>query len=101
MTAVRAIDGDTARGESGSLSCNGCTARWSGVARAHCSGCHKTFASPGLFDRHRSPAGEHGKCHHPATITTSSGERVMFLRDGLWRSPEITEEQKRKAGWIS
>jgi hypothetical protein len=79
------------------VTCTGCAARWSGVARAHCSGYHKTFASPGLFDKHRSTAGDHGKCVHPATVTTSSGEWVMFLRDGLWRSPEMSEEQKATA----
>lgn len=77
-------------------SCNGCGNTWTGLSRAHCAaeGCHRTFGSVGLFDRHRSSAGKHGTCLDPTSITNSNGERVMFYRDGMWRGPEMTEEQK-------
>src|SRR6185437_810072 len=81
-------------------SCNGCGTHWTGLSRAHCSACHQTFASSGLFDRHRSSSGDHGTCLNPASIIhTATGERVMFYREGMWRGPEMTEEQKIKAGW--
>lgn len=81
----------------------GCGARWTDLRTAHCAadGCHRSFASVGLFDRHRSTTGnEQGSCRNPNQITNTNGDRVMFLRDGTWRSPEMTEDQKRKAGWI-
>lgn len=72
--------------------CGGCDNRWSGVSRAHCSGCHRTFAAFGLFDRHRRIRGEVGSCLDPETITvtTKAGDvnRVMFLIDGIWSSVE-------------
>jgi hypothetical protein len=82
------------------ITCGGCDATWTGTGRAHCSasGCHRTFATAALFDRHRSAAGEHGTCLDPETLVNrESGERLMFHRDGMWRSPEMTEEQKAKA----
>lgn len=75
-------------------SCNGCHTHWTGLTRAHCAACHQTFAAPGLFDRHRTTTGDHGTCHNPATITNAAGERIMFYRDGMWRGPELTDEQK-------
>ncbi|MCA1696466.1 MAG: hypothetical protein LC749_18055, partial [Actinobacteria bacterium] len=65
---------------------------------AHCSACHSTFVTVGLFDAHRSIAGDYGTCRDPATLTyragRRAGERVMFWGDGLWRAPEMTDEQK-------
>lgn len=80
-----------------------CGARWTDLRTAHCAAekCHRSFASIGLFDRHRSTTGsEQGSCRNPTTITNTHGHRIMYLRDGIWRSPELTDEQKRKAGWI-
>lgn len=77
--------------------CNGCDVTWTGHRIAHGACCHRTFASVGLFDKHRSMAGDHGTCHHPASVTTTSGERVMFLRDGMWKAPEMTDEEKTAA----
>lgn len=77
------------------ITCSGCDTTWTGATRCHCSaeGCHRTFAGLGLFDRHRHNRGEHGGCDDPANIRTQAGERVMFLRDGIWSGPEMTEEQ--------
>ncbi len=78
----------------GPHSCCGCTAVWTGASTAHCSACHSTFATVGLFDAHRSIAGDCGTCRDPATLTyragQRAGERVMFWRDGLWWAPEMT-----------
>lgn len=76
------------------FTCSGCDATWGGQGRAHCAGCHRSFSTAGLFDLHRSAHGERGGCKDPATITDQSGQRVLFLRDGLWRGPEMTADQK-------
>jgi hypothetical protein len=78
--------------------CGGCDATWTGDGRAHCSACHRTFAGVGLFDRHRSMAGERGACADPAALRHGeTGEPVMFLRHGMWCGPEMTDEQKAAA----
>lgn len=65
------------------ITCSGCTAKWSGVTRAHCSGCHRTFTGVSAFDRHR----EDGACLDPASLG-------MVERDGgLWGAPAMTPEQ--------
>jgi hypothetical protein len=66
--------------------CGGCDNRWGGVSRAHCSGCHRTFAGVDLFDRHRRDIRGVGTCIDPATLTTKAGVATMVFRDGLWRS---------------
>lgn len=82
----------------GPHSCSGCSAVWTGAHIAHCSACHSTFAAVGLFDAHRSIAGNSGTCRDPATLTyrtgQRAGERVMFWRDGLWRAPEMPDEEE-------
>lgn len=65
-------------------SCGGCSARWSGVSRAHCSACHETFAGAAFFDRHRRNRGEEGYCLHPSEISKPD----MYLVSGLWTSVE-------------
>jgi hypothetical protein len=79
------------------ITCAKCQTKWSGAAVAHCSGCHASFAGVSLFDKHRTVRGEHGTCLDPETVRNGrTGQRVMFLRDGVWRGPEMTEEQKLK-----
>lgn len=66
------------------LSCSGCPSRWSGLARAHCSGCHLTFTGVSAFDRHRS---SEGTCLLPPDLG-------MVLRDGgLWGAPALSPEE--------
>jgi hypothetical protein len=78
--------------------CGGCDATWTAPTAAHCGSCHRTFAGVALFDAHRSATGEHGACIDPETIRHGkTGERLMFHRNGMWRGPEMTEEQKAKA----
>lgn len=78
--------------------CGGCDATWTASLAAHCGCCHRTFASVGLFDHHRSAQGEHGTCLDPESIRHGkTGERLMFYRNGMWRGPEMTEEAKAKA----
>ncbi|MGH2897001.1 MAG: hypothetical protein ACRDRO_14235 [Pseudonocardiaceae bacterium] len=71
-----------------------CGARWTARGAAHCGSCHETFSGPSNFDAHRATTGDHGRCRPPATITNSAGERLLFFRRGMWRSPEMTEEDK-------
>lgn len=77
--------------------CRGCKATWTGTAVCHCTGCHQTFAGVTAFDNHRDHSasmGEHGGCRRPAEMLTKDGERTLWLRDGVWRAPEMTEAQK-------
>jgi hypothetical protein len=78
--------------------CSTCSATWTGNSACHCAGCHHTFVSATLFDAHRTQHGERGVCRRPADLTFTSGQRagdpVMFFREGMWRGPEMTEEQK-------
>lgn len=73
-----------------------CGATWTGLSRAHCSGCGHTFAAVSYFDRHRTNKGEHGTCLDSATITDTNGNRVLFHRNGYWTGPEMTNEQKTR-----
>ena len=82
--------------------CSGCSATWTGTSVCHCSSCHRTFAGVRVFDLHRTQYGEHGTCRRPADMIVTSGlragEPVMFLRDGIWRGPELSDEQKSRFG---
>lgn len=69
------------------ITCGGCTQIWTAASAGHCSACHRTFATVGLFDRHRSPVGKHGSCREPSTVG-------LEFRDGMWRGPAMTAEQK-------
>lgn len=54
---------------------------------SHCGGCHETFASLSLFDRHR--VGDHGadrRCLNPAEMT-DSGAPLAQDEHGTWYSP--------------
>jgi hypothetical protein len=77
--------------------CGGCRARWAGDRPCHCSACHRTFAGVNLFDMHRTAKGERGECLPPATIRNRAEQPLMFFRNGMWRGPEMTDEQKAAA----
>ncbi|WP_456238810.1 FDXHR family putative zinc-binding protein [Saccharopolyspora karakumensis] len=53
------VDGLRTRGSalSNTFTCGGCKKTWTGLAQAHCSRCHRTFAAAALFDKHRQ-----GRC---------------------------------------
>ena len=53
-----------------------CGARWSGTAKAHCAGCHRTFSTNGVFDRHRRNL----SCLDPDTATKKDGTEVFHPR---------------------
>lgn len=95
----------TARGlgRESAITCGGCPATWTATGAAHCACCHQTFSTWRLFDAHRHARGEHGGCLDPSAIVNGvTGERVMFLREGMWRGPELTDEQKaRMRGRVS
>jgi hypothetical protein len=79
--------------------CPRCGIRWSGLGAAHCcaAGCGRLFATARLFDLHRHARGDHGGCLDPVTLVTArTGDRVMFLRDGMWRNPEMPPERRER-----
>lgn len=58
-----------------------CGKSWTGNGRAHCSGCHETFSTYGVSDRHRIGAfGPDRRCADPATVG-------LVLRNGIWGGP--------------
>lgn len=61
------------------ITCSGCDAEWTAMSACHCSGC-----------KHRSAYGERGRCLDPAELPG------LEFRLGMWRGPEMTEEQKAK-----
>lgn len=71
-----------------------CGATWTGTRAAHCSGCCRTFSGIELFDRHRAGYGEHGQCVDPAELRDRTGTLICEFRDGMWRFPEMTDEEK-------
>lgn len=73
--------------------CGGCGALWTGTRACHCACacCHATFSSVSLFDAHRVAEGEHSACRDPATLPQ------VVWRDSMWRSPEMTGEEKAAA----
>jgi hypothetical protein len=79
--------------------CSGCTTTWTGTRLCHCGNCHRSFSGVGHFDAHRSQYGDRGSCTDPATLTirdgARAGEPAMYLRDGIWSGPEMTDEQKQ------
>lgn len=82
---------------SGSYTCGGCNNRWNGISRCHCAaaGCHQTFGGIGLFDRHRRDVKGVGTCLDPETIVSpKTGEREMYLTNGIWQSVEAPAVRK-------
>ena len=67
--------------------CSKCHERWPGTARAHFTGCHKTFRSAGGFDKHRKDFA----CLDPANIGMEMDEK------GSWLTP-MPEDVKRRLG---
>lgn len=58
-----------------------CGKTWTGMLRAHCSACHRTFNRDSLADKHRrGPHGPERHCVDPA-------ELGMVERDGIWYGP--------------
>lgn len=62
-----------------------------------CASCHLVFSGLTNFDKHRTrnvtKVGP--MCVHPSEVG------LVFREDrGYWSSPPMTDEQKRKAGWL-
>ncbi|MBN9740466.1 hypothetical protein DMP23_04990 [Amycolatopsis sp. A1MSW2902] len=58
------------------LTCGGCPNTWTGVSRAHCSACHRTFGGVVGFDKHR----HEGRCRDPLS-------QGLTLKSGIWVHP--------------
>lgn len=63
-----------------------CKARWTGLGRAHCSGCHNTFSSVSLFDQHLTGVG--------ACLSPESMRYRLF--DEVWHGKEMSPEVRRQ-----
>lgn len=62
------LDGSRIRSGMGRCSCN---AWWTGIAAAHCSGCHRTFTSVSGFTTHR----KRGACGDPEALGMVPADR--------------------------
>lgn len=55
-----------------------CGKSWTGMLRAHCAACHRTFNRDSLADKHRrGPFGDGRQCVDPDTLG-------MVERNGIW-----------------
>lgn len=65
--------------------CRECHASWNRQTNtAHCSVCHRTFSTPGVFDKHLLSRG----CTDPAEVTRRNGDKVYGEpRDNTWGTP--------------
>ncbi|WP_439332433.1 FDXHR family putative zinc-binding protein [Saccharopolyspora antimicrobica] len=59
------------------ITCGGCSSRWTGVSRCHCSGCHQTFSGVTAFDKHRNRS----KCREPSKLG-------LVIVNGIWTHRE-------------
>lgn len=58
-----------------------CGTTWTGLTRAHCPACHRTFNRDSLADKHRrGPFGTGRHCVDPLTLD-------MQEREGIWYGP--------------
>jgi hypothetical protein len=70
------------------VTCAGCTRRWYGIERAHCTACHRTFTTVEFFDQHR--VGH--VCHNPASLGLTKHEKTE-----IWE-PRTATAVRRRAG---
>jgi hypothetical protein len=42
----------------------------------------------------RAVDGSHGACIPPGEVQGRNGEQRLFFRDGMWRGPELSDEQR-------
>lgn len=64
-----------------------CGKTWTGRGRAHCSGCHETFSTYGVSDRHRiGTLGVDRRCADPASVGLIKSDK------GIWHGePRVFE----------
>ena len=70
-----------------------CGTRWTqrGNSTGHCAGCHRTFATSSLFDRHRTGPWEDRLCLDPATEELGTPKRPLNVvqdSEGVWWTVE-------------
>ena len=61
---------------SAEITCGRCGEIWTGLSKAHCATCHRTFTTAGAFDLHRVDL----ECAKP-------WRRGLKFRNGLWGYP--------------
>lgn len=70
-----------------------CGAWWTGLTRAHCPACHRTFSVDSAADKHRK--GRHGidrHCVDPSTVGLVPVDKPYGV---LWQNPGIDGD-----GWF-
>lgn len=65
--------------------CGQCKTWYTGIATAHCGGCHLTFSRVSSFDKHRVG----GKCKSPAVAGLVRNGRVMSAMRVACRVPSV------------
>jgi len=68
-----------------------CGKTWTGAGRAHCSGCHLTFSTYLVSDRHRTGDYSDRRCLHPSAVG-------LVERKGIWGGPS-PDPTKREITW--
>lgn len=72
-----------------SAGCSGCDMRWTSLSQAHCTLCHRQFASVGVADKHhRYDQQRRATCLDPAQMRTKKGLPVYRLDGRVWRTYE-------------
>lgn len=62
-----------------------CGSWWTGLSRAHCPACHRTFSCDSAADRHRKgPHGPDRHCVDPATVGLVAATKPF---GELWQNP--------------
>jgi hypothetical protein len=74
--------------------CGGCITTWTGMVMCHCAGCHNTFSSLGLFDRHRRG----GRCREPGSCVLGKDATPAMRQDarGVWVGAEANPRWSKK-----
>lgn len=78
-----------------------------GNSGGHCGKCCRSFRGDAAFDNHlkrRNDGSGRSDCMDPSAAYKENGKQHPYWQDdkGVWHyGPRITEEAKRKAGWIS
>lgn len=70
--------------------CIVCKESWTGINKAHCTGCYRTFKGVNAFDLHRVGF----KCKKPEDIG-------MVMKAGIWSKPMPDSQREYRCGLSS
>ena len=72
-----------------------CGRKWTGLAQAHCTVCHRHFSTVANFDRHRP--GTKG-CQDPASLTKRNGEAAFKASEGPYGTTWMDSRERVDSG---